>query len=74
MLAKFIQFVKNYERDIVLVVGVVLISLLSFAVGYISAKQYGKEPINLEEINVEQNESSNYWRGDLRAVSFLEAL
>jgi hypothetical protein len=48
MLAKLVQFVKNYQSDIILVVGVILISLLSFAMGYIFAKQQEKEPINIE--------------------------
>ena len=48
MLAKLIQFVKNYKADIILVVGVILISLLSFAMGYIVAKTYEKEPIKIE--------------------------
>ena len=63
MLAKFFQFVKKYQEDIILVIGVILISLLSFAVGYIVAKQEGKESIKIEY------ESSNYWRGDLRTLS-----
>ena len=54
MLAKLIQFVKNYQEDIILVIGVILISLLSFAVGYIVAKQQEKEPIRIEKI-YEQN-------------------
>lgn len=47
MLAKFIDFVKKYQADIILVVGVILISLLSFSLGYIIAKQE-KEPIRFE--------------------------
>ena len=48
MLAKLIQFVKKHQEDIVLVIGVILISLLSFAAGYIVAK-YTKEPIRFEQ-------------------------
>ncbi len=48
MLTKIIQFVKEHLTDIILVVGVVLISLLSFATGYIIAKQEEKEPIKIE--------------------------
>ena len=48
MLLKTIQFLKKYQDDIVLLVGVILISLLSFAVGYIVAKQQEKEPIRIE--------------------------
>jgi len=38
MLAKLINFVKTYKADIILAIGVILISLLSFAMGYITAK------------------------------------
>jgi hypothetical protein len=38
MLAKLIQFVKTNQANIILAVGVILISLLSFAMGYIMAK------------------------------------
>jgi len=51
MLAKIIQFVKTHQADIILVIGVILISLLSFALGYIVAKQQEKEPIKLETTN-----------------------
>jgi len=43
------DFIKEHQEDIVLVVGVILISLLSFAMGYIVAKQQEKEPIRFEE-------------------------
>ncbi len=66
MLAKFIQFVKTHQEDIVLVIGVILISLLSFAMGYIVAKQQEKESIKIEY------ESSNYWSRDLRPLSCME--
>jgi len=48
MLAKIKEFVKKYQADIILVIGVILISLLSFAIGYIVAKQQEKEPIKIE--------------------------
>jgi len=49
MLTKIKQFVKTYQTDIILVIGVILISLLSFAMGYIVAKQQEKEPIKIEK-------------------------
>ena len=49
MLAKFTNFVKTYKADIILVVGVILISLLSFAMGYITARYQEKEPIKIEK-------------------------
>lgn len=51
ILSKIKQFVKTYQADIILVIGVILISLLSFSVGYIVAKQEGKEPIQFEITN-----------------------
>ena len=48
MLSKFIQFVKTHQNDIILLIGVILISLLSFAIGYIVAKEQEKEPIKIE--------------------------
>ncbi len=52
-LSKISNGVKEHLDDIILLVGVVLISLLSFAAGYITAKQQDKEPIKFEQI--EQN-------------------
>lgn len=49
MLAKLIQFVKTYQADIILVIGVIMISLLSFAAGFITSKNYDKEPIKIQE-------------------------
>ena len=49
MLSKIKEFVKNYQADIILVIGVILISLLSFAMGYIVAKTYEKQPIQFQE-------------------------
>jgi hypothetical protein len=35
MLAKFLKLIKHYQADIILFITVVLVSLLSFAAGYI---------------------------------------
>jgi len=48
MLAKLKKFVKKYQNDIILLIGVILVSLLSFAAGYITAKIQDKEPIKIE--------------------------
>jgi len=50
MLTKIKQFVKTYQTDIILVIGVILISLLSFTMGYIVAKQQEKTPLIFEEV------------------------
>jgi len=41
-------FIDRYQDDIILIIGAILISLLSFAMGYIAAKQQEKEPIKIE--------------------------
>ena len=66
-LAKIRDFVKGHLDDIILLVGVILISLLSFAAGYIVAKQQEKEPLRIE-----MYEDSNYWSGDLWVISGME--
>jgi hypothetical protein len=48
MLSKIGQFVKTHQADIILLIGVVLISLLSFSMGYIAGKLEKKEPIKME--------------------------
>ena len=48
MLAKILEFVKAHQGDIILLIGVILISLLSFAMGYILAKEQEKEPVRIE--------------------------
>ena len=67
MLTKIQEFVKTHLDDIILVIGVILISLFSFAMGYIIAKQQEKEPIQFENY-----ESSYYWSRDLRTLSGME--
>lgn len=51
MIAKFKNFVKKNQKDIVLIIGVILVSLLSFALGYLTAKYQEKIPLQLEELN-----------------------
>ena len=47
--SKIVVFVKTYQKDIVLVLGVVLISLISFAAGYLVAKDQLKGSVQIEE-------------------------
>jgi hypothetical protein len=47
MLAKIGDFVKANEAEIVLVIAVILVSLLSFSLGYITAKKEEKQPIKI---------------------------
>ncbi|MDD2731743.1 MAG: hypothetical protein PHI53_00945 [Candidatus Pacebacteria bacterium] len=54
MLSKLFEFVKRYKEEIILFIGVVLISLLSFSVGYITAKKENKNIIRFETINDEK--------------------
>jgi len=43
MLSKLASFVKQYQEEIILFIGVILVSLFSFAVGYITASSYQRE-------------------------------
>ena len=49
MLSQLKTFVKTHFNDIMLVIVVVLLCLLSFAVGFLSAKYQEKEPIQIEQ-------------------------
>ena len=51
MLSNFLKFVKKNQQDIILIIGVVLISLLSFAIGFITAKYPSKQPLQFEMTN-----------------------
>jgi hypothetical protein len=42
-------WVKTYQKDIVLVLGVILVSLISFSAGYLVAKDQLKGPVQIEE-------------------------
>jgi|GEM_PF-2512158 len=46
------KFLQKYQVEIILFIGVVLISLISFALGYIVAKMEEKEPLQFEDSNV----------------------
>ena len=43
------QWTIIHQSDIILLIGVILISLLSFAMGYIVAKEQEKEPLKIEK-------------------------
>lgn len=49
MLAKIQEFIKQNQKNILLATVVILISLLSFAIGYLVAKYQQKEPLRFEE-------------------------
>ena len=60
LLSKISNGVKIYQSDIILVIGVILISLLSFAMGYIMAKQGEKEPIRIEQFPTNYSPRTNF--------------
>lgn len=43
------EFIIKNQQDIILTIGVIFISLISFAMGYIVAKEQEKEPIRFEK-------------------------
>lgn len=49
IVSKIKEFVKTHEASIVLGIGVVLVSLISFAVGYLAAREQLKEPMRIEQ-------------------------
>jgi len=49
MLSGIKRFVNDNSDDIILVAVVVLISLISFAAGYIVSKQQDREPLRFEQ-------------------------
>ena len=49
MITRIREFVKDHQNEIILIIGVILVSLLSFAMGYITAKELNKEPIRIED-------------------------
>lgn len=50
--AGLFNWVKKYQEELILFVGVILISLFSFAIGYITAdKQQKGAPIKFEQVN-----------------------
>lgn len=58
ILGKIKDWIISNQRDIILVVGVILISLLSFAAGYILRTEQSKQPIQIEDNNASCNVSS----------------
>ncbi|MDP3901277.1 MAG: hypothetical protein Q8Q38_03040 [bacterium] len=55
-ISKLKRLVKEREADIIVGVGVLLISLVSFAAGYLMAQERFREPISIhgEYLNEEQ--------------------
>ena len=54
IISRIKEFVKTHEGDIILAAGVVFVSLISFAVGYLAAREQFKEPIRIEQGYEEQ--------------------
>ena len=72
MLSKIFQFVKKYQEEIILFIGVILVSLFSFAMGYILAKRQDATPIKFEHFKNEKTENSYYRSGDMRTLFGVE--
>ncbi|MDD5098347.1 MAG: hypothetical protein PHD31_01350 [Candidatus Pacebacteria bacterium] len=49
MLTKITSFVKKFEKEIVLIITIILISTLAFFLGYIYSRIQEKEPIRIEQ-------------------------
>ena len=48
--SKFLPWLKKNEADIILVVGIILISLISFGGGWLMGNKYSKESSNLASV------------------------
>lgn len=53
MFSNIEDFFKEHYSKIILITGVILISLLSFAVGFITAEMKKREPIQIEQFYYE---------------------
>ena len=63
MLSKITLFVKENQRELVLLIGILLISSLSFAFGYITAKTEANNYLEFEEPTTdEKREDSGTYR------------
>ena len=51
MITKLLKLVKRNRAEIILAVGVILISIISFSAGYITAKETGRPEIRFEQKN-----------------------
>lgn len=51
MLSNLKNIVKDLKTDIIILIGIILISLLSFAIGYIIAEYQEKEPIEIVPVS-----------------------
>ncbi len=58
MLSKILKFVKEKQSDIIVLVCVILISFLSFAFGYIIAKNQERPDLKFEDIINYENENN----------------
>ena len=54
MLSQIKQFFKNNEGDVILVVGIILISLISFGAGWLMGTSSSMEPKSVGEIKIEE--------------------
>ena len=52
MLSKIMETVKKYRKDLILSAIILLLSLLCFAIGFIVAKQQGKQDIQFKTTNL----------------------
>ena len=51
MISKITKLVNPHWAEIVLVIGVILISIISFSAGYLTAKEQIKDGVRFEDIS-----------------------
>lgn len=61
MLSNLKEIVKNYKIEITLLIVVILISLFSFAIGYILSGNQERKPLDIEVFYRDINNISSLW-------------
>jgi hypothetical protein len=71
MLSHLKEFVKEHESDVILTIGIVLVALISFGVGRLTALPENKEPIVIQQSTaaIQQSLSGDFKKIDQRAES-----
>jgi len=63
IVSKGIEIIKEYQEEIVLVIGVILVALLCFAAGYITAKLEEKREIRFNKFSYYETGKNRYCGG-----------
>jgi hypothetical protein len=59
MLSKIKNFIKSYEKDVILVAVVILVALISFGLGRLSKIKEGRAPITIQNLSTDKVNTQN---------------